>query len=116
MSKGWSIALFCTVFFLLFMLFQLDSETRRRNRSLQNRLQELDLKIATYIRGAEAHDPTEKLAQMQFSQQSLVEDFKKERKTSIELLELLITNDEKFEREIKQMQEDIKQLKQQTAL
>lgn len=112
MSRGWTISLFVIAFFLLFALFQLDSETRQRTRRLGVRLDELDLKIATYIRGAEAKDPRQEISQVQFSHQALMEDFKKNRKTIVELLELLIVKNEEQSIEIERLKNQLPSTKQ----
>ena len=111
MSKGWSITLFILSFFLIFALFQLDSETRNRNRRVRERLEELDLKVATYIRGAEAENPKGEITKMQDSHRTLLEDFRNNRKTIIELLELLIVKNEEQNQAIDQLKKELDALK-----
>ena len=112
MSRNILIGLFCCVFFVQFVIFQFEADARKKTRSIQSKLDELDLKFSTYIRAHENDGAQDLLNRMGTQQQHLRDDFKKSSKSVIKIMELLIEKDEKFSKEIDEIKKEIEELKQ----
>lgn len=98
------------------MLFQFESDSRRKNRLLTSRIEQLELKISAYIRSEEAKGTKNSLDKINVTQHNLFADFLRNRKGVTGLLELLVTKDEKLESEINSLKTELKSLKEQVAL
>ena len=107
MSKKLGWCLFSILFFGLFALAQFEAESRRQRMTLEGRIEQLELKLASFIQEIEDNDPKRELSNVNVSQQQLEDKVQKDTKTVTELLELLVAKDEKFTRELNQLKEQL---------
>lgn len=100
MSKRWSVVLFSTVFLLLFLFFQFESESRKRLKHMESRLMEMRLQVQTLRRTIANQSTATNVAEIQKTQDFIIKEFRAHRKSVVELLEVLVAKDERFEREL----------------
>lgn len=100
MSKRWSVVLFSTVFLLLFVFFQFESESRKRLKQMESRLMEVRLQVQTLRRTMANQSTATNVAEIQKTQDFIIKEFRAHRKSVVELLEVLVAKDERLEREL----------------
>ena len=113
MSKTLSWILFTALFLSMFGLFQFEAESRRQRRALEARVEQLRLKISTFIDTTEQSGDKTALSSVTASHEKLEGQMNRDKKNVTELLELIVNKNEKLSRELEQLKEEVGKLREQ---